>query len=100
MTAIPRYRKQAGPALLSAGFRPFFLLAALWAAIVIPLWLEWLAGDVDVPTASAPMVWHVHEMVFGYGVAVVAGFLATAAIPNWTGCRCKAGRSPVSFGCG
>jgi uncharacterized protein involved in response to NO len=84
MTAIPRYRPHAGPAVLSAGFRPFFLLAALWAAIVLPLWLALLAGDVDVPTALAPVVWHVHEMVFGYGAAVVAGFLLTA-IPNWTG---------------
>jgi uncharacterized protein involved in response to NO len=84
VTAIPRYRKQAGPALLSAGFRPCFLVAARWAASVIPLQLASLADDVDVPTASAPMVRHVHEMVFGYGVAVTAGFLLTA-IPNWTG---------------
>jgi uncharacterized protein involved in response to NO len=84
VTAIPRYRSHAGPAVLSAGFRPFFLLAALWAAIVIPLWLALLAGDVAVPTALAPIIWHVHEMVFGYGAAVVAGFLLTA-IPNWTG---------------
>jgi uncharacterized protein involved in response to NO len=84
VTAIPRYRPRAGPAVRSAGFRPFFLLAALWAAVVIPLWLAWLAGDVEVPTALAPVIWHVHEMVFGYGTAVVAGFLLTA-IPNWTG---------------
>lgn len=82
--AIPRYRGQGGPALLSAGFRPFFLLGALWAALAIPLWLGVFAGCFQISTALSPVVWHVHEMVFGYGAAVVAGFLLTA-IPNWTG---------------
>lgn len=81
---IPRYRSYAGPALFSAGFRPFFLLGALWAAVAIPLWLAVFAGRSDLPTMLAPAVWHVHEMVFGYGAAIVAGFLLTA-IPNWTG---------------
>lgn len=72
------------PTLLSGGFRPFFLLAAFWAAVVIPLWLGLLAGHVAVPTAMAPLIWHVHETVFGFGAAVVAGFLLTA-VPNWTG---------------
>jgi uncharacterized protein involved in response to NO len=84
MTGIPRYRQQRGPALLSAGFRPFFLLASAWAAIGIPLWLAFLSGQAPLPTALPPAAWHVHEMVFGYGAAVVAGFLLTA-IPNWTG---------------
>jgi uncharacterized protein involved in response to NO len=84
MTAIPRYRPHVGPAILSAGFRPFFLLAALWAALAIPLWLCVFAGQETIATALAPAQWHVHEMVFGYGAAVVAGFLLTA-IPNWTG---------------
>jgi uncharacterized protein involved in response to NO len=70
--------------VLSAGFRPFFLLAALWAALAVPLWLAFFAGEVELPTALPPAVWHVHEMVFGYGAAAVAGFLLTA-IPNWTG---------------
>ena len=77
-------RVVGGLPLLTGGFRPFFLLAALWAAFVIPVWLGLLAGHVAVPTAMAPLVWHVHETVFGFGVAVVAGFLLTA-VPNWTG---------------
>jgi uncharacterized protein involved in response to NO len=81
---IPRYRRQGGPALLSAGFRPFFLLGALWAALAIPIWLAVFAGGYQLPTQLSPVVWHVHEMIFGYGAAVVAGFLLTA-IPNWTG---------------
>jgi uncharacterized protein involved in response to NO len=84
MAAIPRYRPNDGPAILSAGFRPFFLLAALWAAVAVPLWLLLFAGHAVTASVLPPPVWHVHEMVFGYGAAVVAGFLLTS-IPNWTG---------------
>ena len=84
MVAIPRYRPQSGPVIFSAGFRPFFLAAALWAALAIPLWLAVYAGDTRVPSALPPLAWHVHEMVFGFAAATVAGFLLTA-IPNWTG---------------
>jgi uncharacterized protein involved in response to NO len=84
VTAIPRYRAHSGPAVLSAGFRPFFLCAALWAAVAVPVWLALLAGEVGLPSALPPAIWHAHEMVFGYAAAVVAGFLLTA-IPNWTG---------------
>ncbi len=81
---IPRYRPQAGPAILAAGFRPFFLLSCVWAAVAIPLWLAVFTASAQIPTALSPIVWHVHEMVFGFAAAVVAGFLLTA-IPNWTG---------------
>ena len=84
MTAIPRYRTHNGPAILSAGFRPFFLAGAVWAAVAIPLWLVVYVGGAVVPTLLQPLVWHAHEMVFGFAAAVVAGFLLTA-IPNWTG---------------
>ena len=80
---IPRYRTYAGPALLAAGFRPFFLSGALWAALAVPLWLAMLRG-LPSPGGWPAAVWHAHEMVFGYGAAIVAGFLLTA-IPNWTG---------------
>jgi len=83
MPPIPRYRAHTGPALFSAGFRPFFLLAALWAGLALPLWLAALHGAA-LPTRMPALVWHIHEMAFGYGGAVVAGFLLTA-IPNWTG---------------
>jgi len=84
MTAIPRYRPHRGPAVLSAGFRPFFLGSALWSALAIPIWLASLGGESTLPTSVSPVIWHVHEMVFGFGAATVAGFLLTA-IPNWTG---------------
>jgi uncharacterized protein involved in response to NO len=95
MNAIPRYRPHTGPAVLSAGFRPFFLLAALWAALAVPLWLLAFAGEGEIPTALPAAVWHVHEMVFGYGAATVAGFLLTA-IPNWTG-RMPLQGGPLAF---
>jgi uncharacterized protein involved in response to NO len=82
--AIPRYRTQAIPALLSAGFRPFFLGAAVWAAVAVPLWLAQYTAGIRTPSMLPPLVWHVHEMVFGFAAASMAGFLLTA-IPNWTG---------------
>lgn len=83
-TAIPRYRRWAGPALLAQGFRPFFLAAALWAMVVLVLWLCTLEGRIGLPTAFDPLTWHVHEMLFGFVFAAMTGFLLTA-IPNWTG---------------
>jgi uncharacterized protein involved in response to NO len=71
-------------ALWSRGFRPFFLFAAFWALAAMAIWPPFFTGEVEIPTAFAPVDWHVHEMIFGYGAAVVAGFLLTA-IPNWTG---------------
>jgi uncharacterized protein involved in response to NO len=84
MNAVPRYRAHSGPTILSAGFRPFFLGAAVWAAVAIPIWLGAFAEGLVVPTGLAPPVWHAHEMIFGFAAATVAGFLLTA-IPNWTG---------------
>ena len=84
MTAIPRYRSHVGPVILSTGFRPFFLGSSIWAAVAIPLWLGAYVEGLALPTKLAPVIWHAHEMVFGYAAATVAGFLLTA-IPNWTG---------------
>jgi uncharacterized protein involved in response to NO len=83
-TTAERMRSYDGPALLSYGFRPFFLLGAIWAALAVAVWLSMLAGSLVVPTAFAPIDWHVHELLYGYLPAVVAGFLLTA-VPNWTG---------------
>lgn len=81
---VPRLRATAGPALLSYGFRPFFLLAGSWAAIALLLWMADLFGFVLLPTAFDPVSWHSHEMLFGFAAAAVAGFVLTA-VPNWTG---------------
>ena len=77
-------RGYAGPEILRIGFRPFFLAGGVWSALAVALWLGNLAGFVELPTAFDPAVWHAHEMLFGFVVAVIAGFLLTA-IPNWTG---------------
>ncbi|HEY3074820.1 MAG TPA: NnrS family protein [Burkholderiales bacterium] len=73
-----------GVALLSAGFRPFFLLGAAWAAIAVPLWLAAYVHGYALPGALPAMAWHAHEMIYGFALAVVTGFLLTT-IPNWTG---------------
>ncbi len=84
MTPIPRLKAHAGPAILSYGFRPFFLLAAMYAATVILIWLPLFYGVISFTTVFSPRDWHVHELLFGYFPAVITGFLLTA-IPNWTG---------------
>lgn len=72
------------PVLFDRGFRPFFLLAGLWAPTALLLWLAMLAGVLEPPTAMDPVAWHVHEMLFGFVAAAMAGFLLTA-VPGWTG---------------
>jgi len=83
-TTAEQMRAHRGPALLTGGFRPFFLFGAIWAAIAVVLWLPMFEGHLALPTAVAALDWHVHELLFGYLAAAVAGFLLTA-IPNWTG---------------
>lgn len=89
-TSARQIRTFDGTAILSFGFRPFFLAAALWAAIVVALSLPMLTGSLSLPTAFSPLEWHAHEMLYGFLPAVVAGFLLTA-VPGWTGRRPIAG---------
>lgn len=70
-------------AVLAKGFRPFFLLAALYALVMVPLWLAILNGKLAPSSYLPPIAWHAHEMTFGFVSAVVAGFLLTA-VGNWT----------------
>jgi uncharacterized protein involved in response to NO len=70
-------------AALAKGFRPFFLLAAAFASAIVPLWILVLAGVAQPKGYLAPPIWHAHEMLFGFAVAVMAGFLLTA-VGNWT----------------
>lgn len=80
MPAAPDWRSAA---LLSYGFRPFFLGAAACGALAAPFWLLLLLGWGRVPSPLAPSVWHGHEMLFGYAAAALAGFLLTAS-PSWS----------------
>jgi uncharacterized protein involved in response to NO len=84
MAPIPRLRDYQGPALLSYGFRPFFLFGSLYAGLAILAWLPMFHGKLEVSTAFAPRDWHIHEMLYGYLSAVITGFLLTS-VPNWTG---------------
>src|SRR6476659_2787966 len=82
--ALQRRRDYAGPALFSYGFRPFFLSAGVWAALSVLLWVPQYLALYVPPMRFVPVDWHIHEMLFGYVAAAIAGFLLTA-IPNWTG---------------
>ena len=82
-----------GWAPFALGFRPFFLAAGLYAVVMMALWLGVLNGRIQIGSLS-PVVWHAHEMVFGFTVAVIAGFLLTAA-RNWTGLPTPSGPALV-----
>lgn len=83
-TTAEQMRAHTGPALLQGGFRPFFLFGALWAAIAVLVWMPMWEGHFTLPSAFSPLDWHIHELLYGYMPAAVAGFLLTA-VPNWTG---------------
>jgi uncharacterized protein involved in response to NO len=83
MSAAPDLKTYRGPAILSYGFRPFFLLGAIYAGLAILAWLPMFYGRLELWSALTPIDWHLHEMLYGYLPAVVTGFLLTA-IPNWT----------------
>jgi uncharacterized protein involved in response to NO len=85
-------RVWTGHPLWLVGFRPFFPLACLHAIITPLLWVLMLSGVVKVPVAVPAMQWHAHEMFFGFGLAVVGGFLLTAT-KNWTQVRGHHGRT-------
>jgi uncharacterized protein involved in response to NO len=68
---------------LSGGFRPFFLAAGIWSAVALGLWIAVLTSGATLPSRFDPLAWHIHEMIFGFALAAVAGFLLTA-VPNWT----------------
>lgn len=82
-TPQPTTKKYTGFILFERGYRPFFLGAALFAGIAIPLWVLALKTGYEIPTGFSARDYHVHEMIFGYLSAILAGFLLTA-MPNWT----------------
>ncbi len=86
----PTRKEDTGFIMFERAFRPFFPGAALFAAIAIPLWILSLETDLETPSGFSPRDYHVHEMIFGYLGAVLAGFLFTA-MPNWTGQPALAG---------
>lgn len=74
-------------ALWQAGFRPFFLLAMVSGMLLPLLWVGVYGGWVSLPQGKfGALQWHAHEMLFGFGWAVLGGFLLTAT-KNWVGIR-------------
>lgn len=84
MQVIDRTKAMAIPPLWRLAFRPFFLGGCLLALIAIPLWLIALSGKLGWQPAGGWLAWHRHELLFGFGLAIVGGFLLTA-VQNWTG---------------
>ncbi len=70
--------------LLRLGFRPFYLGAAAYAAVAVPLWVAVALGGLTWAGRLPPLLWHAHEMLFGFAAAVIVGFLLTAG-KAWTG---------------
>ena len=87
---MPDNRTQL-PVLFALGFRPLFLAGSLFAVLAIPLWIAAFFGHIELSPAGGWLAWHRHEMVFGFGVAIVAGFLLTA-IQAWTGVPALTGK--------
>lgn len=72
-------------ALFRSGFRPFFLLGAVWAMVALAVFILAFSGTMEPPQSAWDVIaWHRHEMLFGFVGAIIAGFLFTA-VPNWTG---------------
>ena len=78
----PARAARGGFALWALGFRPFYLLASAFAALSIPLWALQVSGWLGHTYLAGPL-WHAHEMLFGFALAVIVGFLFTAG-RNWT----------------
>ncbi|WP_313077544.1 NnrS family protein [Melaminivora sp.] len=89
---FPQRPGQAAPAapllrglpLLRLGFRPFYLGSALLACLSVPVWVLAFLGYIPLGVSVPPLLWHAHEMLFGFAVGVIVGFLLTA-VKAWTG---------------
>ncbi|MDP2247799.1 MAG: NnrS family protein, partial [Nitrosomonadales bacterium] len=85
-------QKASGMALFNLGFRPFFLGASIFALISMTIWMAIYSHPLPIKFESiTAMQWHAHEMIYGYGLAVIAGFLLTA-VKNWTGIQTLHGK--------
>ncbi|MCV6597981.1 MAG: NnrS family protein [Mangrovicoccus sp.] len=96
MTTATTNPPQLRPRFFSAGFRPFFFSAAIWAVLSMALWLALLSGDLSLPGQGDIFAWHAHELLFGYLAAPLAGFLLTA-VPSWTGQSPLQGRALIGL---
>ncbi|GAD62560.1 hypothetical protein PA6_013_00300 [Aquipseudomonas alcaligenes NBRC 14159] len=88
---IDKRKAMAVAPILRLGFRPFFLLGAVLAALAIPVWIAALQGWALPAPVGGWLAWHRHELVFGFAGAIIAGFLLTA-VQTWTGRPSLSGR--------
>ena len=84
MQVLDRRKVMSITPLFRLAFRPFFLGGCLLALLAIPLWLLALAGDAGWQPAGGWLAWHRHELLFGFALAIIGGFLLTA-VQTWTG---------------
>lgn len=92
----PTRRSTDYPVWLALGFRPFYLLAAGFAALAVPLWLLQRHSMLAYPGYLSGVLWHQHEMIFGFASAVIVGFLFTAG-RVWTNLPTPVGRPLLGF---
>ncbi len=92
---LPKMQRGKRWALWDLGFRPFYLLAAALALLSVPLWALQFSGLMPAAYLRGP-AWHAHEMVFGYALAVIVGFLFTAG-RNWSGRPTPTGRALMAL---
>ncbi|HQN65827.1 MAG TPA: NnrS family protein [Methylophilus sp.] len=95
-TILPPPGKRApikGFALFNLGFRPFFLGGALFAMLSILIWMHrFFTAKAFTLSTLTPSQWHAHEMLYGYGLSIIAGFLLTA-VRNWTNVQTVQGKA-------
>lgn len=87
-----------GFAFFRLAFRPFYLLAAAAAVLVMGTWLSVVSGSFELTSGLAPLLWHAHEMLFGVITAAIIGFTLTAA-KTWTGLPTPQGRYLALLAC-
>lgn len=96
MQIVDRRAALAIAPLWRLGFRPFFLGGALFALLAVALWSAALSGHVSLQPPGGVLAWHRHEMLFGFGLAIIAGFLLTA-VQAWTGLPSLSGRPLIAL---
>lgn len=85
MQVLDRRTAMAIMPLLRLAFRPFFLAGCLLALLAVPLWIAAFSGAITGwQPAGGWLAWHRHELLFGFALAIIAGFLLTA-VQTWSG---------------
>lgn len=83
-TLAQRWQGISALPLLASGFRPFYLLGALYAPLLAAGGVGAFVGVVELHSTGGPVLWHGHEMIFGFALAIIVGTLLTA-LPSWAG---------------